>query len=152
MLATPAYLSVAWAFMVGYQLFTQTAVTTVVALLNSSFPFLGVWLNSRIDMIVFIYAFAWVFVLCSTIPTIILGKERSVLIQFIVCLTITLTAFIILDVIDSAALSSAPYAQIFHNPIFAVIYLSLPYVFMIGLEIHRKKKRVNFNPKVLLRD
>lgn len=141
MLATPAYLSVSWALMVGYQLFTQTAVTTVVSLLDSSFPFLGVWLNSRIDMIVFIYAFAWVFVLCSTIPSIILGRERSVLVQFIVCLTITLTAFIILDVIDSTALYSAPYTQIFNNPIFAVIYLSLPYVFMFGIDIHGRRKK-----------
>ena len=76
-LMTPAYLSVAWVLMVSYQIFTQTAVETVVTSLNLYFPTVGAWLLLRMDMIVFIYAFAWVFVLSSIIPTLILGKERS---------------------------------------------------------------------------
>jgi hypothetical protein len=92
-------------------------------------------------MIVFIYAFAWVFVLSSIIPSIILGKERSVLAQFLVCLAITLSAFVILDAIDPTALYSAPYAQIFSNPIFALIYLSLPYIVMLGIDIYGRKKK-----------
>lgn len=141
MLITPAYLSVAWTLMVGYQLFTQTAVTTVVTLLCTYFPVLSAWLSSRIDMIVFVYAFAWVFVLSSIIPSIILGKERSVLVQFLVCLAITLSAFVILDAIDPSALYSAPFAQIFNNPIFAVIYLSLPYLVMLGIDVYGRKKK-----------
>lgn len=38
-LATPAYLSIAWALMVSYQIFTQTAVTTVVTSLEGIVPF-----------------------------------------------------------------------------------------------------------------
>jgi hypothetical protein len=60
-------------------------------------PAAGSWLFSRRDTLVFIYAFAWVFVLSSVIPSVILGKERSVLIQFFVCLTLTLVSLLIRD-------------------------------------------------------
>jgi hypothetical protein len=60
-------------------------------------PEVGSWLFSRMDVLVFIYAFAWVFVLSSAIPSVILGKERSVIVQFFVCLTMTLTALLIRD-------------------------------------------------------
>jgi hypothetical protein len=138
---TPAYLSVAWTLMVGYQLFTQTAVTTVVTLLGTNFPVLEAWLTTRIDMIVFVYAFAWVFVLSSIIPSIILGKERSVLVQFMVCLAITLTSFVILDAIDPTVLYSASFLQIFTNPIFASVYLSLPYIVMLAIDLRGRQKK-----------
>jgi hypothetical protein len=148
-LATPAYLSVAWALMVSYQIFTQTAVKTVVDLINVYWPLFGGWLTSRIDMIVFVYAFAWVFVLSSIIPALILGKERSVLVQFIVCLTLTLLGLILVDVLkgygfdlsNPTMLLANPYTQIFNSLFFAAFYLALPYVFMIGIDIRAKKKR-----------
>jgi hypothetical protein len=148
-LATPAYLSVAWALMVSYQIFTQTAVKTVVDLVNVYWPLFGGWLTLRIDMIVFVYAFAWVFVLSSIIPTLILGKERSVLVQFIVCLTLTLLGLILVDVLkgygfdlsNPTMLLANPYTQIFNSLFFAAFYLALPYVFMIGIDIRSKKKR-----------
>ncbi len=74
---TPLYLSVAWTLMISYQLFTQTAVTTVVESLYVSWPAVGRWLLSRLDMIVFICAFAWVFVLSSVVPPLILGKTAA---------------------------------------------------------------------------
>jgi hypothetical protein len=149
-LVTPAYLSVAWALMVSYQIFTQTAVKTVVDNLVVYAPFVGLWLNSRIDMVVFIYAFAWVFVLSSIIPQLILGKERSVTVQFLVCLALTLLGFILLDFFKSAygfdmsdptVLLANPYMQVFGNIIFAVFYLSLPYVLMIAIDYRGRKKR-----------
>jgi hypothetical protein len=148
-LMTPAYLSVAWVLMVSYQIFTQTAVETVVTNLNLYFPTVGSWLLLRIDMIVFIYAFAWVFVLSSIIPTLILGKERSVIVQFVVCLGITLTALVLVDVLASYGFNLAdpnlilnnPYTQMFSNIVFAALYLSVPYVLMIAIDIHGRRKQ-----------
>ncbi len=144
-LITPAYLSVAWTLMVSYQLFTETAVKTVIGSIKTTFPEAWTVLNTRMDMIIFIYAFAWVFVLSSAIPSIILGKSRSVIVQFIVCLTLTLSAFI---VIDSLAYfynfnlydSVSAYASWFTNPIFAVFYLSLPYVLMLTIDFRTRRK------------
>ncbi|MEM2099589.1 MAG: hypothetical protein QXU99_07640 [Candidatus Bathyarchaeia archaeon] len=143
--ATPIYLSVAWALMISYQLFTETAVKTLVANIGLVFPTVGFWLSSRIDMIVLIDAFAWVFVLSSVIPTIILGKERSILVQFFVCMLLTLISFIILDAIQSTGgplmhqLKGAAF--LFNNPIFAVMYLALPYIAMFVIDWQMKKRQ-----------
>lgn len=142
--ATPVYISVAWTLMVSYQLFTQTAVTTVVNYTNMFWPSVGAWVASRIDMIVFIYAFAWVFLLSSAIPSIILGKERGVLIQFFVCLTLTFAAFVIQDALTSY--QGKPIDQtirlvvLFHNPFLAVGYLLMPYLLMLMLDIRSRRK------------
>ena len=79
--------------MISYQLFTQSAVSSVMELIKSPFPQVASWMNSRMDLIVFVYAFAWIFVLTSVIPTAILGRERSVIVQFIVVLTLTARFF-----------------------------------------------------------
>lgn len=96
-LMTPLYVSVAWTVMVTYQIFTQTAVSTVLNYLNMLWPAAGEWLLLRIDIIIFVHALAWVFVLSSVIPSLLLGKKRSVLVQFFVCLTSALVAFVIQD-------------------------------------------------------
>lgn len=147
-LATPAYLSVAWVLMVSYQIFTETAVRTVVDTIAVGFPSFGGWLLFRLDMIVFVYAFAWVFVLSSIIPSLILGKDRGVIVQFIVCLALTLTAFVLVDVladygftISQEALLSNSNLQLFSNVFFASFYLSLPYIFMIAIDVRGRKKR-----------
>lgn len=144
-IVAPLYISVAWTLMVSYQLFTQTAVTTAITYLNMFWPSMGGWLASRMDMLVFIYAFAWVFVLSSVIPSVILGKERSVLIQFFVCLTLTFVAFLVQDALFTYG--GRPVDQffnltvLFHNPFLAVIYLIMPYLFMLMLDIRSRKKR-----------
>jgi hypothetical protein len=150
-LIAPAYLSVAWVLMVSYQLFTQTAVTTVIDSLQGTLPIplLMTWLTSRIDIIVFIYAFSWVFVLSSIIPQLIIGRERSVSVQFIICLTLTLTAFVLVDILKGYGLDltnptllySNPYTSLFTNPYFAALYLATPYIIMISIDLHNKKKR-----------
>ncbi len=143
--ATPVYLSVAWALMISYQLFTTTAVETVVNNIDLAFPALGSWLVSRIDMIVVINAFAWVFVLSSVIPSLILGKERSILIQFFVCLILTVVSFVILDTIQTVGgplleqLQGAAF--LFSNFFFAVLYLVLPYIAMFTLDWQLKKRQ-----------
>lgn len=148
-LITPAYLSVAWALMVSYQIFTETAVKTVVDSFTYYMPLLGNWLSLRIDMVTFIYAFAWVFVLSSIIPSLILGRDRGVFTQFIVCLTLTLTAFVLIDVLagygmdftNPSLILANPYMRLFGNIAFAAFYLSLPYMVMIALDFRAKKNR-----------
>jgi hypothetical protein len=143
-LATPLYVSVAWTMMVTYQMFTQTAVATVLALLNALVPTMGEWLFLRIDIIVFIYAFAWVFVLSSVIPSMLLGKERSVLVQFFVCLTLTLIAFVVQDLISTYWSGQTQVVQnvaiLLSNPIAAIVYLSVPYILMLSLDIRARRK------------
>ena len=148
---TPVYLAVAWALMISYQLFTETAVHTVVNSITIVFPATYDLLISRIDMIVVINAFAWVFVLSSVIPSIILGKERSILVQFFVCLTLTVVSFLILDVItmDGPFLELLQGASfLFNNLLFALLYLILPYIAMFILDWHlngRFKQRRKLN-------
>lgn len=145
--AAPMYISVAWTLMISYQLFTQTAVTTVVTALDTVMPSIGVWLSSRIDIVIFVYSFAWVFVLSSVIPSVILGKERSVLIQFFVCLVLTFLALIAVDLLETFAQASLNQllglSFIFNNLVSAAVYLSLPYIFMLALDIKARRKKQN---------
>jgi hypothetical protein len=141
---TPLYLSVAWTLMISYQLFTETAVTTLVTQINTFIPSVGFWLSSRVDMVVFVYAFAWVFVLSSVIPSLLLGKEHGVLVQFVVCLTLTFLAFALVDIMEIYAGASLAqllsFAFVFSNPVLAALYLSLPYVIMIGLDVRARRR------------
>lgn len=144
-LATPAYISIAWTLMISYQLFTQTAVSAVTAYIGILSPAIGTWLATHIDTIVFIYAFAWVFVLSSVIPSILLGKGRSVLIQFLVCLALTLIALTLQDQLTSYATQPiagvSSLTSLLQNPILATGYLFVPYIFMITLDIRARKKQ-----------
>jgi hypothetical protein len=144
-LMTPLYISVAWTLMVSYQLFTQTAVTTVTTYINIFWPSVGAWLVSRMDMIVFIHAFAWVFLLSSAIPSIILGRGKGVLTQFFVCLTLTFSAFIVQDALTTYGGKSIgqifSLAVLFHNPFLATAYLSMPYLLMLASDIHSRRKQ-----------
>jgi hypothetical protein len=141
---TPLYLSVAWTLMISYQLFTETAVTTLVTQINTFIPSIGLWLTSRVDLVVVFYSFAWVFVLSSVIPSLLLGKERGVLVQFFVCLTLTFLAFVLLDILELYAGTSLAqllsFAFVFSNPILATLYLALPYIVMIGLDVRSRRK------------
>ena len=141
---TPMYISVAWTLMISYQLFTQTAVTTIVTATNTLLPSIGFWLSSRIDIVIFVYSFAWVFVLANAIPSVILGKERGVLVQFFVCLTLTFLAFIIVDILENYGAASLNqifgFYSIFNNLVVAALYLSLPYILMITLDIRSRNR------------
>lgn len=144
-ITTPLYISVAWTLMVSYQLFTQIAVTTVISYINVIWPSVAVWLSSRVDVLVFIYAFAWVFVLSSAIPSVLLGKERSVLVQFFVCLTLTFVAFVIQDTLlmynEEVSSHVFTIATLFHNPFIATAYLLMPYIMMLAIDIRSRRKR-----------
>ena len=144
-LVTPLYISIAWLLLTTYQLFTKTAVNTVMVYVNTWLPTMGSWLLTRIDMIVFIYAFAWVFMLSSVIPSVLLGKERSVLIQFFVCLSLT---FFALVVEDTLTLYRGEHINqlfglttFFYNPILATAYLLIPLAFMLVLDLRSRRRQ-----------
>ena len=113
--------------------------------INMFWPSVGTWLLSRMDMIVLIHSFAWVFLLSSAIPSIILGKERGVLVQFFVCLTLTFLAFVIQDIIATyGGISMAQIfrlAVLFRNPFLAIGYLSMPYFLMFVFDIRCRRKQ-----------
>jgi len=144
-LLTPVYISVAWTLMTSYQLFTQTTVGTVTTYINMVLPTVGMWMAARIDLIVFIHSFAWIFLLSSVIPSLLLGKQRGVLLQFGVCLSLAVLANIVQGaVID---IGQGPMDQIlgleplFQNPVLAASYISLPYLFMVWFDIRGKRKK-----------
>jgi hypothetical protein len=140
----PLYLSLSWVLTVSYQLFTETAVQSVVGWINLWQPTAASWLIANMGTLVFVYAFTWVFVLSSVIPSLILGKERSILAQYIVVLTLSLIAFFMADflrflgVIDINSIFAV--AVFLKNPVVAVFYLSLPYLVMIALDVRSRRK------------
>jgi hypothetical protein len=107
-------------------------------------PSAGALLALRMDMIIFIHTFAWVFVLSSVIPSIILGKERSVLVQFFVCLALTVLAFEIQNVLNINGSGSinqlSSLAVFFQNPFLAAAYLAMPYIAMIMIDVCARKR------------
>jgi hypothetical protein len=132
--------------MTSYQLFTETTVTTVTIYIGTYMPTIGAWMASRLDMIVFIHSFAWIFLLSSVIPALLLGKERGVLVQFGLCLTLAFLAFIIQDAVTTGLGNGAldqilGLAPLFRNPLLAAIYLLIPYLLMLGFDIRGKRKK-----------
>jgi hypothetical protein len=106
-------------------------------------PSAGTWINSNVQTLVFIYAFTWIFVLSSVIPSVILGKERGVLVQYLVVLLLTLLAFYMADILLIVGgirindLLNA--ATVLTNPLLAAVYLAVPYIFMIGLDFRSRR-------------
>ena len=156
-LLTPMYLSVSWVLTVTYQFFTETAVRSISTYVGLSLPAASTWLNTNVETITFIYAFTWIFVLSSVIPSALLGKQRSVLIQYGVVLTLTLIAFFMADILQAVAgiqmdtlLNAAVF---FTNPILAGIYLAMPYLFMVALDVYSrnrdKSEREKTNNRIL---
>jgi hypothetical protein len=136
---TPVYLSFAWALMITYQFFTETAVKTVMREILVLWPQIGIWLNNRVDLLVFIIAFSWVFVLSSVIPSLILGKDRGTLVQFLVVLALTASTLITPD--NLMRYTGLEVQRIFglvaflKTPYDAVTFLSLPYILMVMVDL-----------------
>jgi hypothetical protein len=142
---TPMYISVAWILMTTYQFFTETTVESVTAFINIYAPIVGSWMTARLDMIVFIHSFAWIFLLSSVIPALLLGKERGVLVQFGLCLSLAFLTFIVKDAVTDITSGTLDQilglAPLFQNSVLAAAYLSLPYLLMIGFDIRSKRKK-----------
>jgi len=86
------------------------------------------------------------------IPSVILGKGRSVLLQFFLCLTVTFVAVSVEDLL-TLMMGTEPTAQMqtmtlwFQNPLVAGLYLSAPYLFMLHLDIRSRKCEKKEAPK-----
>ena len=145
-LLTPVYISVAWTLMTSYQLFTQTTVESITTFITIYAPTIGTWMDGKIDIIVFIHSFAWIFLLSSVIPALLLGKQRGVLAQFGLCLTLAFLAFVIQDVLTGfGALDQIlGLAHVFHNPVLATAYLSVPYLLMLGFDIRSRRTNIRW--------
>jgi len=149
-------MSVAWTLMTTYQLFTEITVNTITGFIRTVVPVVGEWMTARIDLIVFIHSFAWIFLLSSCIPGVLLGKKRGVLVQFGVCLTLAVLANVVQGVVADA--SGGPLDQIFGlaplfgNPLLATVYMSLPYAIMAWFDFRGKRKSIEMMRNTRERD
>ena len=141
---TPVYLSLSWILTVSYQLFTSTAVKTVASNLSTIWPYASAQLLANLQTVSFVYAFSWIFVLSSVLPSILLGKERSVLAQYLVCMILTVLALYAqnLPLIQDNSEGVMGASAFLEGPIPAVSYLLLPFLLMIYLDVRGRKKRV----------
>lgn len=143
-LLTPIYLSLSWVLTVSYQIFTDTAVQTLSGYLNGFWPAAATWLTGNIQTVSFVYAFSWIFVLSSVLPALILGRERSVLVQYVVCLLLTglaLSANSFLAAAGTNVQSIFGVSIFLQEPPVAVAYLLIPYLLMLTLDVRSKRRR-----------
>jgi len=126
-------------------LFTDTAVKTIASYVDILSPAAATWLSSNIETVVFVYAFTWIFVLSSVIPSVLLGKERSVLVQYFVCLIIAFLALsaqgLLLAYGGIQIQQLLSTATFLNNPILAGFYLMIPYMVMIVIDIRSRKRK-----------
>ena len=147
-LVTSILLAAAWVLMLTYQVFTKTALTSVASSLNGVVPYLASTLSSNIGLAVFICSFAWMFVLSTVISNLIFGNQRRVFVQFLIGLMLTLTASALFDAAkwfgwdlsNPKTLLANRYAQVFNSAVFSALFLSLPFVFMIGMDLRAMMK------------
>ena len=142
-LLTPLYLSLSWILTVSYQIFTVTAVSTISVSLDGRWPAGAAWLSANIQTVSFIYSFSWIFVLSSVLPALILGRERSVLVQYLVCLLLALLALSAQNLapISAQVRSIMSASALLGEPVFALLYLVIPYAFMLSLDLRSKRRR-----------
>lgn len=145
-LVATVYVSAAWTLVVSYQLFTEKAVETVLSYITIFLPSASDWLASRVDTLVFIYAFAWIFLLSSAVPSIILGKQRSILVQFFVCLALAFIALVFQDILVGQI---SGLTGLFANPLLAYVYLSMPFVLMLAIDVRSRRRMKHAQTKSL---
>ena len=155
LVTTPVYFSFAWALMITYQLYTETAVKTVISELLVIWPQLGNSLSMRVDLMVFFVAFSWVYVLSSVIPSLLLGKNSGIMTQFLLVLALTSSTLFIKDLVvvytgmDINRILSL--SKFLTNPLDAVSYLVLPYIVMIFVDkLHPKNSESSKDSAVKL--
>jgi hypothetical protein len=145
---TIAYLALAYLLMFSYQIFTQTALSSVTASISSFSPFLASILINRTNTAIFIFSFAWTFVLSTIIYRLTFGGINRLFIRFLISLGLTVASTAIInqfnlygiDVTNPNLITPSLCAQLFSNPAFAFIYLALPFIFMIVIDLNLTKK------------
>ena len=142
-ITTPVYLSFAWLLIMSYQLFTEAAVRTILRELIVLWPNVGVWLMPKTSTLVFVYAFSWLFLLSSAIPSLLLGEGKGMFIQFIVVLLLTVSASffetVFISFIGFEIEQVLGFIVYLNNPLDAATYLMLPYIIMIGIDIAKRR-------------
>jgi hypothetical protein len=125
-------------------LFTDTAVRSLTVYIAYVSPVLANWVTENIELVVFIYAFTWIFLLSSVIPSLLLGKKRSILVQYMVCLILAVLALSVQGLL--LTYGGIEISQIFaaatflSNPFLAGLYLAVPYLIMLALDLRTKKQ------------
>jgi hypothetical protein len=134
--------------MVSYQVFTQTAITTLAVSMSGSSPQLAHAIMSNTNAAGFVFSFAWMFILSAMISSLMFGRERRLTIQFLVSLALTIMGSTMLGLLNSFGLDlsnpnvfSQPVTQLFGNSFFALFYLALPFIVMIGLDLQALRKK-----------
>jgi hypothetical protein len=117
----------------------------------------GEWLLSHMQLVEFVHVLAWVFVLTSMIPGVLIGKKRGVLVQFFCTLVLSLMALSFADFLGLIFVSQTveqvlSYAVMLTNPWIAGFYLSLPYILMLTVDLYNKKKQTKEETAVSIRD
>lgn len=144
-LTTPLYISSVWVLLITYQMFTSVAVISVVQSMGPFFPSIQEFLMPRIDRIEFMYSFAWIWVMTSLIPSLIL-KRRSALLQFVVVLVLTFLAVEFGNIL-SFAFGGEFVEQIFGvtvwlgNPLLATLYLLAPFLVILSVDFYERRKK-----------
>lgn len=144
-LTTPIYISSIWVLLITYQMFTRAAVISVVQSMGPFFPSIQESLIPRIDRIEFVYSFAWIWVMTSLIPSLIL-KRKSALLQFVVVLVLTFLAVEFGNIL-SFAFGREFIEQIFGvaawlgNPWLATLYLLLPFLVILSVDFYERRKK-----------
>ena len=135
----PVYLSLSWVLTISYQLFTKTAVETISRDVSSFWPAVSTWLVNNLATVSFVYAFSWIFILSSVLPALILGKERSVFVQYLMSMVLAVLALSAANFLPRYGLIQvAPIlnaSTFLQNEYLAVVYLVIPYAVMIVLDV-----------------
>jgi len=109
------------------------------------FPSIQEFLMPRIDRIEFMYSFAWIWVMTSLIPSLIL-KRKSALLQFVVVLALTFLA-VEFESVLSFVVGGEFVEQIFRvavwlgNPWLATLYLLSPFLVILSVDLYERRKK-----------
>ena len=122
------YIAAAWMLIVLYSIFLTSAVETILEFLPIGLPPDSIVRH----VVVFIYALAVVsFLGGSQIPAVFL-KKKSFVVQFVFSATFGL--FLIIITMSVRATFLKPFFET--NPIIALEYLTVPYIFMIFIDLY----------------
>ncbi len=152
LLAAPLYVAVAWTLLISYQSFTKVAVQSVVQQLQIHLPDAAAWLTPHIDEVVFIHAFAWIFLATSAIPSLLLRRTQSMLLQFLLVLALSFTGLYLAGIV-AQALGREVTQDILglsvwlENPVLAALYLLAPYLGMLTIDLYTLRRTLRHKEK-----
>jgi hypothetical protein len=144
-LVGPLYVAVAWILLISYQSFTRVAVHSLALLLEDIMPQTTTHLILYLDQIVYIHTFAWIFLATSVIPSIILSRTKSTLLQFLLVLVLSFTGLYLVDSIAdilgrNVTQEILNWGNSLKNPALAAIYLLTPYISMLIIDLYTRRR------------